>query len=345
MNDRSPHLSAGPPEESSGAVDLAAPSSVASPATARQDGSSSTPSRRSAGAHLQAIIVRILTRLLRALPPAATAEAGALAGALYGRLSRRRFAIARENLTRAFGSTMSSSEIERTARAVFRHFGRAAFEMLTMDRFRASDIDRLFHYEGLEHIRSAYQQGRGVFLFSAHYGNWELVALLQGYLGLPLAMVTRPLDNPYLEDDFRRRREASGNRVIGKRSAVRQALKALSEGRGVAIVIDQNVRSGARLFVEFFGRTAATTPTLSLLALKTGAPIVPVFSYPQADGGYRIVYGPEIRVEFTGNRDADVRALTERCTRIIEAQVRTRPDLWLWMHERWKSRPRAGEGP
>lgn len=303
----------------------------------------STP--HATGARAQALAVRALARVLRALPPGATAGLGSLAGALYGRLSARRFAVARENLARALAPDVSPPDVERIARGVFRHFGRAAFEMLTMDRFRGSDIDRLFHYEGLEHIREAYARGRGVFLFSAHYGNWELVALLQGYLGMPLALVTRPLDNPFLEDDFRKRREASGNRVIGKRSAVRQTLKALSEGRGVAIVIDQNVRSGARLFVEFFGRAAATTPTLSLLALKTGAPIIPVFSFPEAGGGYRIVYGPEVTIDPTGNRDADVRALTERCTRLIEAQVRRRPELWLWMHERWKSRPSTDQDP
>ena len=124
-----------------------------------------------------------------------------------------------------------------------------------------------------------------------------------------------------------------------------QALKAISEKKAVAIVIDQNVRAGARVFLEFFGRPASTTPTLALLALKTGAPIVPVFSFPGPRGSYRIVYGPEVVFQPTGDRDRDVRALTERCTRIIEDQIRARPEFWLWLHERWKSRPRNTEWP
>jgi KDO2-lipid IV(A) lauroyltransferase len=99
------------------------------------------------------------------------------------------------------------------------------------------------------------------------------------------------------------------------------------------------------VFVDFFGQLASTTPTLSLLALKTGAPIIPVFSIPGPGGSYRIVYGPEVQVERTGDRDRDVRLLTERCTKIIEEQVRAHPECWLWMHERWKARPKPFEWP
>ncbi len=215
--------------------------------------------------------------------------------------------------------------------------------MITLGRFGPGDAGRIVEYEGLDRLRAALARGKGVFLFSAHYGNWEIAAVMQGFVGLPLAIVTRPLDNPLIEEFFRSCREVSGNRVIGKRSAVRHVLRALSEGLSVAIVIDQNVRSGARVFVPFFGRPAATTPTLALLALKTGAPVLPVFSEPLPGGRYRVVYGPEVEIERTGDRDRDVLELTRLCTSIIEAQVRANPSCWLWMHERWKSRPRRGE--
>ena len=292
---------------------------------------------------LQSIGVRATAWGLRRLPRGAAARCGEIAGALYGRLAGRRTRIALDNLERAMGARIDPSGRLAIVRRMFRHFGRAAAEMLTMDRFGAPDLGTTFTFEGLDHIRSAYAAGGGVFLFSAHFGNWELVALMQGYMGLPLDLVTRPLDNPELEVFMRTRREASGNRVVGKRSAVRQALRAISEGRGVAIVIDQNVRSGARVFVDYFGRDAATTPTLALLALKTGAPIVPVFSLPGPAGTYRIVYGPAVQIPRTGDREADVRTLTQRCTKIIEEQVRAHPECWLWMHERWKSRPRPGQ--
>src|SRR5262249_18428601 len=160
------------------------------------------------------------------------AALGSGLGALYGLAARRRRRIAVDNLTAAFGGTRTPAELRAIAGGAFRHFGRAAFEMIAMDRYGAQDVGRLGAYEGIQHIRAAYARGRGVFLFSAHFGNWELVALMQGYMGMPLAMITRPLDNPRLETFMRARRERSGNRVVGKRSAVRQALRAISEGMG-----------------------------------------------------------------------------------------------------------------
>jgi len=306
------------------------------------------PPRASIGSvreRVEAMLVRAIAFGLRALPRSAVPLLGSAAGALYAQVDRRRFRVALDNLRESFGPGMPPRHRASVARAVFRHFGRVAFEILTLDRYAETDAGALVTYEGLEHIQSAYARGRGVFLFSAHYGNWELVALMQGYLHLPLVMITRPLDNPLLEEFVRSRRESSGNRVVLKRNAIRQALRAISEGKGVAIVIDQNVRSGARVFTEFFGRPAATTPTLALLALKTGSPIVPVFSFPGPRGRYRITNGRQLICSPTGDRDRDVRRITEQCTRLIEEQVRDRPGIWLWMHERWKSRPRASEWP
>src|SRR5262249_17391275 len=105
--------------------------------------------------------------------------------------------------------------------------------------------------------------------------------------------------------------------------------------------IDQDARGGSEpMFVDFFGRPAATTPSLALLALKTEAPIVPVFSVPLPGGRYRITYLPEVPVVRTGNRTADVRTITQACTTMIDEQIRKTPECWLWLHRRWKRRPR-----
>jgi KDO2-lipid IV(A) lauroyltransferase len=161
---------------------------------------------------------------------------------------------------------------------------------------------------------------------------------MQGFLDLPLALVARPLDNPWLEQLLARLRGLSGNRVIHKRRAVREILRVLREAQGIAIVLDQDARRDG-IFVPFLGRPASTTPTLALVALRTGACVVPTYSLPHEDGSYTVVYEPEVEVGSTGDLEADVRRLTAECTAHIERWVRERPELWLWMHRRWKTRP------
>lgn len=284
-----------------------------------------------------ASILRVAGLLPRRLLLAAGSAAGRLGYVLDGRHRR----IATDNLRRVFGPSLPESEIRRIAKACWRHFGRILFDALSFSRLSADSAGSVVHYEGLEHLRAAYARGRGVILFSGHFGHWELVALMQGYLGMPLALVTRPLDNPILERMLAGLRSGSGNVIIHKRSAVKEMLRAIQRGIGVAIVIDQDARD-LGVFVPFLGRPASTTPTLALLALKTGAAVVPVFSTPLPEGAWRVVYEPEIEVRNTGDRAADVLRLTAECTARLETWVRRYPELWLWMHRRFKTEPPGG---
>lgn len=280
--------------------------------------------------------------LLRILPRRAALALGRGAGVAAWALDAEHRRVADENLSAAYGNQLDAAARRRLVRRVFSHFGMVAADCLLMRWRRPGDLDRLVEVEGLDHLRKAFRKGRGVFVFSGHFGNWEMVALMQGWLGYPMAMVTRPLDNPLLERLLLEGRTASGNEVIHKREAVRGILGALRHGWCVAIVIDQDTRGADHVFVDFFGRPAATTPALGLLALKTGAPIVPVFGVPLPDGRYRITYLPEVpvtEIATTGERPSDVVAITQACTRLIEEQVRARPECWLWMHKRWKRRP------
>jgi KDO2-lipid IV(A) lauroyltransferase len=279
-------------------------------------------------------------RLLRLVPRRAALAAGRGLGRLAWMVDTTHRRIALENLTAAFGDSMSPDDRRRLTGRIFAHFGMVAVDCLLMRSLHPGDVDRLIEYEGVDHLRKAFLKGKGVFVFSAHLGNWEMVALMQGWLGYPMAMVTRPLDNPLLDRLLLEGRTRSGNLVIHKRSAVRGILKAIRNGWCVAIVIDQDIRGTEHVFVDFFGRPAATTPTLGLLALKTGSPVVPAFGLPLEDGRYRVTYLPEVPVSeiaCTGSREGDVAAITQACTRIIEQQVRARPECWLWMHKRWKT--------
>lgn len=288
--------------------------------------------------HAEAATVSTMATLARWLPRKGLLAVGSAFGWLMYLLDRRHREITLRNLRLAYGDLLTAGEQRRIARGCWMHFSRIGFDTLNFPKFSAASIGTVVRYEGLEHIRAAYARGKGVLLFSAHYGHWELVALMQGYLDLPLVLITRPLDNPVLEKRLARLRAVSGNVIIHRRGAVREMVKAIRRGMGVAIVIDQDARRRG-IFVPFFGRPSSTTPTLAAMALKTGAAVVPVFSVPQPDGSYAVTYEREIDIEDTGDREADVYRITAHCTAIIERWVRKHPDVWLWMHRRWKTIP------
>jgi KDO2-lipid IV(A) lauroyltransferase len=155
--------------------------------------------------------------------------------------------------------------------------------------------------------------------------------------------VVRPLDNPLLEAELARRRTRFGNRIISKRDASKAILRALRQNPTVAILVDQNVITEEAIYVPFFGRLAATTPSLALLQLKTGAPVVPVFTWPLGNGCYRLQFEkPILAQEFEGSaadRAERVRAATASYMAVTEAAVRRQPAAWFWMHNRWRTRP------
>jgi KDO2-lipid IV(A) lauroyltransferase len=291
---------------------------------------------------LEAAAFAAILGVARVLPRRALNALGSGAGWLGYVLDGRHRRIALDNLRAVYGPSLSDREARRITKASWRHFGRILLDALAFPRLSAGSAGSVVRYEGLEHIRAAYARGRGVILFSAHYGHWELVALMQGYLGMRLALVARPLDNPFLERMLARLRSGSGNVIIHKRNAVREMLRAIRGGIGVAIVIDQDARDQG-VFVPFLGRPASTTPTLALLALRTGAAVIPVYSVPLGGGAWKVVYEPEVEVRDTGDREADVLRLTAAATAIVETWVRRHPELWLWMHRRFKTAPTGGD--
>jgi Kdo2-lipid IVA lauroyltransferase/acyltransferase len=213
------------------------------------------------------------------------------------------------------------------------------FDFLAATRLSRDDLRAAVEMEGESHYLWAVARGRGVFLLSAHFGNWEIGALAAGLLAAPIASVVRPLDNPRLERELGRLRGKFGNRTIGKKQAAREILREMRRGGTVAILIDQNVLAREAVFVPFFGRLAATSPALGLLQKKTDAAVVPVFCRPRGGGRYTLRFEPAIVLSDLPESQRSVEALTARYTKVTEDAVRGDPALWLWMHNRWRTRP------
>jgi KDO2-lipid IV(A) lauroyltransferase len=247
----------------------------------------------------------------------------------------RRVAIT--NLTQSF-PTRTPSEVQAIARAMFRHFGRLLFEMLKFSTLSPAAMMQRVEFEGEDRARLAYGQGRGVLFFTGHFGFWELHAIVHGLQLRPIGVLARALDNPHLNTLLEQVRGRTGNTVIYRQGAVRRVLKTLAAGEGVAMLIDQHMHSADAIWVDFFERPAATTSTLAVLALRTGAPVVPVFAMPVGRGRYRMIYEHAVEPP-AGEGPEAVREFTQRCTDVLEMYVRRNPELWLWMHRRWRDAP------
>ena len=291
---------------------------------------------------LELILYRMATGMLSLLPRGVPASLGRALALLYVRLFRSRSRVLLDNLRQAFPEK-TSREIERIARESTAAFGASFMDFLEISALDEQGIRSRVGIAGREHYDAARALGRGVLLMSAHIGGWELGAIFGGILGEPIVPVVRPLDNPLLEEELALRRTRFGNRLIAKRHAAREILKTLSANEAIAILIDQNVVAREAVFVPFFGRLAATSPALALFQLKTGAPVVPVFVWPEGQGHYRVELEPAIRVEEFRRPGLDrgeaVRQATARYTEVTEAAIRRDPAAWLWMHDRWKTRP------
>lgn len=226
------------------------------------------------------------------------------------------------------------------------HLADLAVEISRLASLRAADVSRRVQYEqgfGVEPYRIAKQLNRPVLFITGHVGAWELLPYAHALLTEPLSFVVRPLDNPYLERHLRKIRERGGNRCLSKKDAAREILRALSAGADVGVLIDQNVNDDERLFVNFFGIPAATSPAPALLALRTNATVIPGFMVPgERPGDYKIRFYPEIQLIRSDDRQKDILVNTQAFTRCIEDVVRQFPQIWLWGHRRWKTRP-AGD--
>jgi KDO2-lipid IV(A) lauroyltransferase len=284
---------------------------------------------------LEYAAVALVRFVVRVMPASLVRACGRGLGRLAYLLDRSRRRTTLENLGAAF-PTRTLSERKALARATFAHFGSLLLELLKFGTYSPERMLAVSEIEGEERVWHAYQQGRGVLFFTGHFGYWEMHAVTHALKFHAISVLARPLDNPLLHDALERVRTATGNAVIYRQGAVRKMLRDLAANRGIAVLIDQHLHSPDAIYVDFFRRPAATTSAPAALALRTGAPVIPVFALPLPHGRYRFIYEHPVDPPRSDTPDA-VRDFTQRCTDVLEMYVRAHPDLWLWMHRRWRN--------
>jgi len=276
---------------------------------------------------------------VRLLPMRAVLAVGTALGRAFYLIDRGHRRLALDNLRAAFPSR-SDSECRTICRHMFSHFGRLLVVLLKFSTMGLDEMIACVEFDGEDRVVHAHAQGRGVLLFTGHFGFWEINALVHALALRPMAVLARPLDNPLLHNLLESVRTKTGNSVFYRRGAIRRVLRALESNQAVAFLIDQHMQPADSVYVDFFNRPAATTSALAALALRTGAPVVPVFALPLPGGRFRMVYEHAVDPPRADDEDA-IRQFTQRCTDVLEMYVRRYPELWLWMHRRWRDVPAA----
>jgi Kdo2-lipid IVA lauroyltransferase/acyltransferase len=241
------------------------------------------------------------------------------------------------NLQRSFPEK-NSKEIIKIAKGVYRHFAIVAAEFFDMPYITNDNIHQWVDVDGYENYEVAIARGEGILSIVAHFGNWELLPIAVPMYAKPMHIVYRPLDNPIFDNMVEYVRTMQGNELIRKGGSGKKIMELLKENQIIGILSDQNVARYEGVFVDFFGRSACTGVGLAVMAMRSGAPIIPVFMARQKSGKYKFIIKPFIKAICTDDYEADLQVNTQRFTKIIEDIVREYPEQWFWFHQRWKTK-------
>jgi len=255
----------------------------------------------------------------------------------YYHFSSKHRMITFNNLLHAFPEK-DLLEITKIAKNVFLNLGTVTAEFFEIPSLTKDNMSSWVTFEGLENYERAREKNQGVLFYTAHFGNWELLAACCGLQNIIVTIVYRALDNPILENFVAWFRSFTGHKLLPKGGASQRIVESLKNNEMVGVLIDQNVFWHEGVFVDFLGRPASTTKRFAELALRTGAPVLSAFIIRKEDGTYRIVFNEEVKLSRTGDHDRDLFENTQRFTNIIEDVVRRYPDQYFWLHQRWKTK-------
>lgn len=288
--------------------------------------------------------VRLVSAALHCFPVDANLQTARLIGDFMYLVDRKHRERAMHNLRRSFPD-MSERQQQRLARQCMHQLVMLAIEVLFTTRLIRLDtwvkycrLDRF-----AELVQLLLKRGQGVIMLTGHYGNWEILGYVLATLGFETTSVARPLDNPYLNEWIMGVRERQGQKIVGKKGATTEITDVLDRGGAVGFIADQNAGSKG-IFVDFFGRKASTYKSIGLLAMQYEVPVVIGYAR-RVDGRFHFSIGVQ-DVIYPGDwksQDDPLRYITQRYTKGIEDIVRGDPGQYLWLHRRWKTRPRGEE--
>jgi KDO2-lipid IV(A) lauroyltransferase len=274
-----------------------------------------------------------------------------LLGRLLFRLAPARRGVILENLRRVYGEAAPAADLERLAQAHYAHLGRLAWEFLWFPWVSDARRAAMARVENLDLLEAALARGKGVLIVTGHFGNFE-VATAAGLASHPHArgrfyFVRRPFKPKWLDDVVTRRFRRAGFGVLPKRGGLEGILDRLNAGDLVVFPFDQHASRRDGILVDFFGHPAGTFRSVAVLALATGAPVVPASSWREAHGRHVLRFEEALTPIEHADANEAIRLNTRAYNAALERMILRHPDQWWWVHRRWKpwpNRKRASSG-
>jgi len=241
--------------------------------------------------------------------------------------------VARRNLRRAIPE-LNEQQIKTIIAEMWENTGRVIAEFPYIGRMDQTVLDAILEIEGLEHLDTLRQRNRGSIFVSGHLANWEFSCKALAVHELPLLLVYRKGNNPWLDNIIQRNRDHYQTDAIPKgKDGARLLLQSIKQHRHIGVLIDQKMNDG--IPVRFFGREAMTSPAIARLALKFDCPIVPDHVVRMAGHRQKFIISPPLEITRTGDQEQDVLTIMTRINSILEGWIRENPAQWIWIHNRW----------
>jgi KDO2-lipid IV(A) lauroyltransferase len=287
--------------------------------------------------YLAYLLLKGFSLFINLLPEGFSLWLGRLLGRVAFHFDQEHQAVALQNLRLAFGQEKSEKEMRKIAKRTFENLGMMAVEFFRIPRMDGEMFKKRVTVEGLEKAMKLLEMKKGILLLLSHFGNWELMGMMSKVINNPIMVIAKPVKKNRRVDQFITQiREKAGLEVIPTEKASRKVIRALSQNRVVGILIDQRAKRGEGVWADFFGRKAPTTPGLAVLAMKTGAPVLPVFMIRNGYQRHRLLIKEPLELVHTGDIKKDVEANTQLNNHTLESMIRQYPDQWFWVHRRWE---------
>jgi len=292
-------------------------------------------------AYLTYLLLRGFSLFINLLPEGPALWMGRRVGNLMYLLDLEHRRVALENLQIAFGQEKSKEEMLAIAKKNFQNLGMMAVEFFRIPHMDIETYRKKVETDGVDEALKVLEENKGALLLIGHFGNWELMAMMSKVINKPILVIAKPIkNNQFLERWFIESRRGIGLEVIPPKNATLKVIQALSQNKVVGIMFDQRGKRSKGIWANFFGRQVPTTPGLAVMALKSGAPVLPVFMIRNDFRKHRLIVKKPLELIHTGDFNGDIEANTQLFNDTLESIIREYPDQWLWIHRRWE-RPKS----